>query len=369
MYALLLLLSAITTVAGLLAIGFGLAPYEGSLGNALVTAGSVGLVGGMILFGLAAAVRQLRRIADALGPRPASARRPSAAADGAEAMAAAPRQGAGVPAAAAAAGARAAYPPRAPADAREGRAEPRAAEPRAPAVPAEAPENAPVERQRPARAGEPPVVEEHEAVPLAPQRGLPTPAARGAAPRPEPEPRPTPADIMARLSNLAAAPPRAAPRPEPMRAPPALERPSAELRPRQNPNMFDALWPAEGRRQSQPEAVARAPRVEARAEPRVEPRAEPKVEMRTEPKPEPRLGPPAPRERIEPAPRERVEPAAAPPAAEMRPIAILKSGVIDGMAYTLYTDGSIEAELPQGTMRFGSIDELRTHLENAERQE
>jgi hypothetical protein len=58
-----------------------------------------------------------------------------------------------------------------------------------------------------------------------------------------------------------------------------------------------------------------------------------------------------------------------PPPAEQRPIAILKSGVIDGMAYTLYTDGSIEAELPQGTMRFGSIDELRTHLENTERHE
>ena len=43
--------------------------------------------------------------------------------------------------------------------------------------------------------------------------------------------------------------------------------------------------------------------------------------------------------------------------------AILKSGVVDGMAYTLYTDGSIEAELPEGTVRFGSIGELREHLE------
>jgi hypothetical protein len=45
------------------------------------------------------------------------------------------------------------------------------------------------------------------------------------------------------------------------------------------------------------------------------------------------------------------------------PISILKSGVIDGMAYTLYTDGSIEAQLPSGVMRFASIDELREHLE------
>jgi hypothetical protein len=42
--------------------------------------------------------------------------------------------------------------------------------------------------------------------------------------------------------------------------------------------------------------------------------------------------------------------------------AILKSGVISGMAYTLYTDGSIEAELRHGTVRFGSIDELRAYL-------
>jgi hypothetical protein len=59
----------------------------------------------------------------------------------------------------------------------------------------------------------------------------------------------------------------------------------------------------------------------------------------------------------EPAP----EPEAEMPAAE--PVAILKSGVVDGMAYTLYVDGSIEAELPQGTLRFASINELRAHLE------
>jgi hypothetical protein len=49
---------------------------------------------------------------------------------------------------------------------------------------------------------------------------------------------------------------------------------------------------------------------------------------------------------------------------ELPPAAILKSGVVDGMAYTLYADGSIEAQLPQGTVRFGSIAELRLHIEN-----
>ena len=32
------------------------------------------------------------------------------------------------------------------------------------------------------------------------------------------------------------------------------------------------------------------------------------------------------------------------------------------MAYTLYTDGSIEAELAHGTVKFASIDELRAYL-------
>jgi len=57
--------------------------------------------------------------------------------------------------------------------------------------------------------------------------------------------------------------------------------------------------------------------------------------------------------RVEPAPE---EPATSP--------AILKSGVVDGMAYTLYADGSIEAKLPEGTVRFGSVAELRAHIES-----
>jgi hypothetical protein len=46
-------------------------------------------------------------------------------------------------------------------------------------------------------------------------------------------------------------------------------------------------------------------------------------------------------------------------------VSVLKSGVVDGMAYTLYSDGSIEAQLPQGTLRFGSITELRNHIEQS----
>lgn len=352
MYALLLLLSVISTAAGLFAIGFGLAPYELSLGNALIVAGAVGIVGGMVLFGLAAAVRQLRRIADAVGPRPGMARRP-APTDGAEARQPPPGQ-------------RGPNPQRAaPAEIRETRnPEPR------PTVAAALEGLAGLGLERlepgfaPARMEEPPRADEDETVPFAPTRAAGAPAGRGAPPRSEPggDARPSPADIMARLSNLAA-PPRLAPQ----RKPAPAERAAPEQGAGQKPNMFDALWPADGRgaRQSQPEAIARAPRAEARPEPRVETKLEVKPEKQA-----PRGEPPVSREPpASTTPRERSEPAAAASAPEMRPIAILKSGVIDGMAYTLYTDGSIEAELPQGTMRFASIDELRSHLENAERHD
>ena len=54
-----------------------------------------------------------------------------------------------------------------------------------------------------------------------------------------------------------------------------------------------------------------------------------------------------------PVPREEQQP----------PVTVLKSGVVDGMAYSLYSDGSIEAQMPEGMMRFASIDELRAHLD------
>lgn len=69
--------------------------------------------------------------------------------------------------------------------------------------------------------------------------------------------------------------------------------------------------------------------------------------------------------RAESIPRAPSKPPAAaePEQPEVRAVAILKSGVVDGMGYTLYVDGSIEAELPDGTLRFASIGELRAHLE------
>jgi hypothetical protein len=43
-------------------------------------------------------------------------------------------------------------------------------------------------------------------------------------------------------------------------------------------------------------------------------------------------------------------------------VTVLDSGVIAGMAYSLYSDGSIGTQTPTGTIRFPSIDDLRDHL-------
>lgn len=52
------------------------------------------------------------------------------------------------------------------------------------------------------------------------------------------------------------------------------------------------------------------------------------------------------------------QPAAAPS------VTVIKSGTVDGMAYSLYSDGSIEAQMPkEGLIRFASLDALRDYLE------
>jgi hypothetical protein len=99
-------------------------------------------------------------------------------------------------------------------------------------------------------------------------------------------------------------PPPAAAAPEPAEAPPAT---------------FDDAWPKPDRMRP----------------------AEPTAQRRPPPSPEPRPAPPA----------------------EQSAVTVLKSGVVDGMAYSLYSDGSIEAQMPEGMMRFASIDELRAHLD------
>ena len=95
-------------------------------------------------------------------------------------------------------------------------------------------------------------------------------------------------------------------------------------------NMFDPVWPSEASERARPdEGAAPPPSIDA-----------------------PAAG--DARQAAPPVDQGQVQPT---------PVAILKSGVIDGMGYTLYTDGSIEAQLPEGVMRFASIEELRVHLE------
>lgn len=80
--------------------------------------------------------------------------------------------------------------------------------------------------------------------------------------------------------------------------------------------------------------------------------------------------PPRPRESFAPEPgappaflRETDLLAEEPEAAPAEPeVTVLKSGTIGGMTYKLYSDGSIEADLPDGTLRFASLQELRDHV-------
>lgn len=50
--------------------------------------------------------------------------------------------------------------------------------------------------------------------------------------------------------------------------------------------------------------------------------------------------------------------------ATVSPTTVLRSGVVNGMAYSLYSDGAIDAQLPEGVVRFASIDQLRAHLDH-----
>ena len=64
-----------------------------------------------------------------------------------------------------------------------------------------------------------------------------------------------------------------------------------------------------------------------------------------------------------PPPAPVVRPAPKPPAQQNGAAStVYRSGVIDGMAYTLFMDGSIQAELPQGTVKFANIDDLQKYL-------
>jgi hypothetical protein len=232
MHVILLALGLAKALAGLALVAFGIATNAAASGNTLIIVGTTAIVGGLILIGLASAIRQLRRIAQTLEARPLPrALGPEPAAAGADAHG-----------------------------------------------PSIVPLPAPTTRVEP---------------------GPPAPQREGT--------------------------PRLATSERPAETPPRLPQSMPEAAAEKN---FDTV--RSGEPGSEAAREVEAERISA----------------------------------IEPEPADKGEDAWAPAGAEE--VRIFKSGVIDGMAYTLYTDGSIEAELAQGTVKFSSIDELRAYLATRE---
>lgn len=318
----------LATATGLLTIGFGIPINAFSLGNTLIISGTIAVSSGLILIGLALVLGQLRRIAEAL-----KGQAPARAAESIEAVTPpAPRMPPPelAPIQPSLTESAAAEPPRAP-------------EPRFPATASE-PAPGPLDWLRakskpvttpmpstlaPPAMAEPPMVELTDEAPLSPRSPL-RPAMPPAAESPL-EPK-----VWSPSRETDTSEPRLAPRPEqPMpRATPPVEAPKEKEK-------FDLVWPDRG--------AAPAP-----SEPKLEKR-EPALDMPLPPIPA------RPRE-MRPANERRMPEIVRKPPTERGPT-ILKSGVIDGMPYTLYADGSIEAQLPQGTVKFASVDALRAHLE------
>lgn len=346
-------LGAVVVAIGAAMIGYGIPNNEFGIGNTLIVAGTTAFVGGLIIIALGMAVSAVQKLTDTLTARPAvRASRPFDTFD--PASAGRPQQAApaGVP-----------FPPKTRPAPRppEARVEPEARiappAPAFPPFPGRTTDYAAPHLQNP---DEPPVAVADEAH-LSP---LPH----------EPEVR---EDLELRDKRAEFEPPvgfdpPAEPRADEDQAP-DLDQLPPPAAPRKSNTYFDAMWPAEPK----PEPKAAEFKFE---EPAPEPKPEPKLAEPKEPKTsafhwsnirrrepsraiEPEVEPP-----LAPEPEPAVEPIEEPVEAReeevARPaVAILKSGVVDGMGYTLYVDGSIEAELPQGTLRFASINELRSHLE------
>jgi hypothetical protein len=309
MSILLFSVGAIAALAGIVMAGFGIPVSEFSFGNTLINAGATTAAGGLIVIGLGAVVSKLQHIVDALSaPAPIRPSRPVETYEAAPAPRAVPAAG------------RAPFPPKPKPEI--GTREQQPPESRAVAPPLG---RVPMDDQ-PAQSfvpklpnpDEPPVTVEDE-ISLSPQHPM---AASAAANGDEAD-----TDDTRHPPMLDAG----------WRAPPSPIAPqSGQGQTRQQSSYFDAMWPAEIKPAKSP-AISEAkanldlPLSESPAAPSSV--AEPETTM--------------------------------PTASEPREVAILKSGIVDGMGYTLYVDGSIEAELPQGTLRFASINELRRHLEKS----
>jgi hypothetical protein len=332
MSGILFAVGAITAVVGVAMVGFGIPVKEFSFGNTLIQAGVTAVVGGLIIVALGFVVAQLHRLAEALAAKsPIRSTRPMDMFDAARA-------------------ARAPFPPKP-------KVETQAHEPFSS-------HDTHADHAQPEEAG----------------RSLFAPSLRN------------PEETHVTLEDDVSLSPQQAPRPAEIAetasrhdrderdmteghetALDAGWRPAPRPTARPATTYFDAMWPSESK-DAQPASRPADSDYKSFEPKRFEQKPfEPKPLF--DPKPyepksfepkfdeskfeEPKFDEPKFDEshHEDPAP----EPEAEMPAAE--PVAILKSGVVDGMAYTLYVDGSIEAELPQGTLRFASINELRAHLE------
>jgi hypothetical protein len=197
-----------------------------------------------------------------------------------------------------------------------------------------------------------------------PGAAVPTPAA---AMRTEPMAPPAPAAPPWQGE----APVRERPRVEPSPAPePELQTPAADPEAPRRRNLLFASTSRKERERAEAKVTDGTP-----SQPHAEPAAPdtppasfddawPRQDRMRPPEPPAATRRPPPR-----SPSTSAEAAAPPRAAEpeleveQASVTVLKSGIVDGMAYSLYSDGSIEAQMPEGMMRFASIDELRAHLD------
>lgn len=304
MYALLLILGAVITAAGLALVASGVSIQQHAFDATNVTPGTIAVIGGLILIGLAFVVRALLRVERALvaRPMPRPARPGEAAGAASVAQSSEP---AAIP-----------FPPK-PKTAPQPAPAAVTAAARPVSASAAEPEGSPAL----GRMESAPIVEESD-VSLLPK----------APARPD-EDNGEPANAVVGRTNGAGhgnEAPQVA-----MSGRPARRQPQAKS------SIFDSLWPK----------AQRPPEIHTAAVAQAAP-------------PPPAAPPPA--AVVAPTPTPPPAPAAPPASAPPQPaaaVSILKSGVVEGMAYTLYSDGSIEAQLPGGTLRFGSITELRNHIE------
>jgi hypothetical protein len=306
MYAFLFLLGAVIAAAGLGVVASGVSIQDHTIDATNLMPAMIAVIGGLILIGLSFVVRALQRVERALAARPMP--RPARLGEvGGTVLTPQLNEAARIP-----------FPPK-----------PKGAlQPQPGLVPAAVrPMPAPSAATHEGSQESVPLLMEESDVSLLPKAPV----------RADEEIGDVNHGVAARANG--AAPVKTAPRfgvsARPSRRPPPLQ---------PKDSIFNTLWPKVS-------ASAPAPAPEANAAPI--------VQMQPAPLPPTTVQPANGNDSSAQAPAALVQKEAS------AVVTVLKSGVVEGMAYTLYSDGSIEAQLPAGTVRFGSITELRNHIEKS----